>query len=64
METKRFYNVTFKIGDFWHSNLAYSSSESAVKEHYSKKYAECYISDASAGEIIDARRKGKPIIEL
>ena len=57
------YLVSFKIGSFYHSNIALAENPEDVKAHYSE-YEEVYISDGNEGDLREAERKGKPVITV
>ncbi len=60
----KYYKVSFQIGEFWHSNIAYAESESVVREHYTKKYSACTVTPANEYDLKEAREKGKPFVML
>ena len=67
MSEKRFYEVCFKIGEFWHSNIAHSDSVEKVNKYYSKyeQHGTYNIDDSIlAHTLSEARCKGKPIVEI
>ena len=58
-----YYNVTFRwydTGTFC-SNLAKAESPEDVKAHYAKFDPDPIIGEATAHDVSDARRRGKPI---
>ena len=57
------YLVSFKIGSFYHSNIALAETAEDVRAHYSE-YTEVSVSDGNEGDLREAERKGKPIITV
>ena len=57
------YLVSFKIGSFYHSNIALAENPEDVKAHYSE-YEDVFISNGNEGDLREAERKGKPIITV
>ena len=60
---KNYYNVSFKIGEFYHANIAHAESMEAADKAYEKYEWHC-VSDANDYDVEDAKRKGKPIVEI
>ena len=58
------YNVSFKSGEVYCSNLAIAESKEDVERHYSKKYEWIHVSEATESEVREAERKGKPIVTV
>ena len=63
---KKYFNVSFQMEQdgFYHSNIAHAETVEDVKEHYSKYHQIVAITEASEGDIQEAQRKGKPIVEV
>lgn len=60
----KYYNVSFQYNEtIYCTNIAKTDDPEKIKAHYSK-YTWYNISEATAGEVETARRKGMPIIEL
>ena len=61
---KNYYNVTFQYSEaVYCANIAHADNEEAVKEAY-KKYPWCSVKPASAYDVEEAKRRGKPIVEI
>lgn len=62
---KKYFNVSFQYSDsVYCANIAHAESAEAVEVHYSAKYEWCKVSEATAADVEEAQRKGKPIIEI
>lgn len=62
---KKYFNVSFQYSDgVFCANIAHAESAEAVKKHYSEKYEWCKVSEATAADVEEAQRKGKPIVEI
>lgn len=62
---KSYFNVSFKYSeDVYCSNIAYSETAEAVQAYYEKEYEWVAVTPANDWDIEDAKRKGKPIIEI
>ena len=67
MKTKEIYSVSFKYSDTTYcSNLAIAEKIEDVRAYYSRKYNtnEVFINGATLADIEEAKRKGKPIVEI
>ncbi len=62
---KKYFNVSFQYSDgVFCANIAHAESAEAVEKHYSEKYEWCKVSEATAADVEEAQRKGKPIVEI
>lgn len=62
---KKYFNVSFQYSEnVYCANIAHAESAEAVEAHYSKKYEWCKVSEATAADVEEAQRRGKPIIEI
>lgn len=62
---KKYFNVSFEYSDsVYCANIAHAESAEDVLAHYSAKYAWCTVSEATAADVEEAQRRGKPIIEI
>ncbi len=62
---KKYFNVSFQYSEnVYCANIAHAESAEAVEAHYSEKYEWCKISEATAADVEEAQRRGKPIIEI
>lgn len=62
---KKYYNVSFKYSDsVYCANIAHAETAADVEAHYSSKYEWVKVSPAADYEVEEARRRGKPIIEV
>ena len=62
---KKYFNVSFQYSEgVFCANIAHAESAEAVEKHYSEKYEWCKVSEATAADVEEAQRKGKPIIEI
>lgn len=62
---KKYFNVSFQYSDgVFCANIAHAESAEAVEKHYSEKYEWCKVSEATAADVEEAQRRGKPIIEI
>ena len=62
---KKYFNVSFQYSEsVYCANIAHAESAEAVEAHYSAKYKWCKVSEATAADVEEAQRKGKPIIEI
>ncbi len=61
---KKYFAVSFKYSEsVYCSNIAHAENAEAVKAHYSK-YEWVEVREAEAYELDEAKRKGKPIVEI
>ena len=61
---KKYYRVSFQYSETTYcTNIAKADNAEAVSDHYSR-YAWHKVSEADAGDISEAERKGMPIIEI
>lgn len=59
-----YFKVTFQYSETTYcTNIAIAENETKVNEHY-KKYAWHNISEAKDYEVLEAKRKGMPIVEI
>ena len=62
---KKYFNVSFQYSEsVYCANIAHAESAEAVEAHYSAKYEWCKVSEATAADVEEAKRKGKPIVEI
>lgn len=62
---KKYFNVSFQYSEsVYCANIAHAESAEAVEAHYSEKYEWCKVSEATAADVEEAQRRGKPIIEI
>lgn len=62
---KKYLNVSFQYSEsVYCANIAHAESAEAVEAHYSAKYEWCKVSEATAADVEEAQRRGKPIIEI
>lgn len=62
---KKYYNVSFEYSDgVYCANIAHAETAADVETHYSSKYEWVKVSPAADYEVEEARRRGKPIIEV
>lgn len=62
---KQYFNVSFQYSeDVYCANIAHAETAADVEAHYSNKYAWVSVSPAADYEVDEARRRGKPIIEI
>lgn len=62
---KKYFNVSFQYsGSVYCANIAHAESAEDVEKHYSEKYEWCKVSEATAADVEEAQRKGKPIVEI
>lgn len=62
---KKYFNVSFQYSEsVYCTNIAHAESAEAVEAHYSAKYEWCKVSEATAADVEEAKRKGKPIVEI
>lgn len=62
---KKYFNVSFQYSEsVYCANIAHAESAEAVEAHYSAKYEWCKVSEATAADVEEAQRKGKPIVEI
>lgn len=62
---KKYFNVSFQYSEsVYCANIAHAESAEAVEAHYSAKYEWCKVSEATAADVEEAKRKGKPIMEI
>lgn len=61
---KKYFNVSFQYSEnVYCANIAHAESAEDVLAHYSAKYAWCKVSEATAADVEEAQRRGKPIVE-
>lgn len=61
---KQYFNVTFQYsGSVYCANIAHAETVADVETHYNK-YAWVSVSPAADYEVEEARRRGKPIVEV
>lgn len=61
---KQYFNVTFQYSEsVYCANIAHAETAADVEAHYSK-YAWISVSPAADYEVEEARRRGKPIVEV
>lgn len=64
-DMKKYFNVSFQYSEsVYCANIAHAESAEAVVAHYSAKYEWCKVSEATAADVEEAQRKGKPIVEI
>lgn len=62
---KKYFSVSFQYSEsVYCANIAHAESAEAVEAHYSAKYEWCKVSEATAADVEEAKRKGKPIVEI
>lgn len=62
---KQYFNVSFQYSEsVYCANIAHAETAADVEVHYSNKYAWVSVSPAADYEVEEARRRGKPIIEI
>lgn len=62
---KKYFNVSFQYSEsVYCANIAHAESAEAVEAHYSAKYEWCKVSEATAADVEEAKRNGKPIVEI
>lgn len=62
---KKYFNVSFQYSEnVFCANIAHAESAEAVEAYYSEKYEWCKVSEATAADVEEAQRRGKPIIEI
>lgn len=62
---KKYFNVSFQYSEsVYCANIAHAESAEAVEAHYSEKYEWCKVSEATAADVEEAQRRGKPIVEI
>lgn len=62
---KKYFNVSFQYSEsVYCANIVHAESAEAVEAHYSAKYEWCKVSEATAADVEEAQRKGKPIVEI
>lgn len=62
---KQYFNVTFQYSEsVYCANIAHAETAADVEAHYSSKYAWVSVSPAADYEVEQARRRGKPIVEI
>ena len=62
---KKYFNVSFQYSEnVYCANIAHAESAEAVEAHYSAKYEWCKVSEATVADVEEAKRRGKPIIEI
>ena len=58
---KKYFNVSFQYSEgVFCANIAHAESAEAVEKHYSEKYEWCKVSEATAADVEEAQRRGKP----
>lgn len=64
-DMKKYFNVSYQYSEsVYCANIAHAESAEAVEAHYSAKYEWCKVSEATAADVEEAQRKGKPIVEI
>lgn len=64
-DMKKYFNVSFQYSEsVYCANIAHAESAETVVAHYSAKYEWCKVSEATAADVEEAQRKGKPIIDI
>lgn len=62
---KQYYNVSFQYSEsVYCANIAHAETAADVEAYYSSKYTWVSVSPAADYEVEEARRRGKPIIEV
>lgn len=62
---KKYFAVSFRYSEtVYCSNIAHAETAEAVEAHYSKKYEWVSVRECAEYEVEDARRRGKPIVEI
>ncbi len=62
---KKYFHVSFQYSEnVYCANIAHAESAEAVEKHYSEKYEWCKVSEATAADVEEAQRRGKPIVEI
>ena len=62
---KKYFNISYQYSEsVYCANIAHAESAEAVEAHYSAKYEWCKVSEATAADVEEAQRKGKPIVEI
>ena len=64
-DMKKYFNGSYQYSEsVYCANIAHAESAEAVEAHYSAKYEWCKVSEATAADVEEAQRKGKPIVEI
>lgn len=64
-DMKKYFNISYQYSEsVYCANIAHAESAEAVEAHYSAKYEWCKVSEATAADVEEAQRKGKPIVEI
>lgn len=62
---KQYFNVNFQYSEsVYCANIAHAETAADVEAYYSSKYTWVSVSPAADYEVEEARRRGKPIVEL
>ncbi len=62
---KKYFNVSFQYSkSVYCANIAHAESAETVEAHYSAKYEWYKVSEATAADVEEAQRRGKPIVEI
>lgn len=62
---KQYFNVSFQYSEsVYCANIAHAETAADVETYYSSKYTWVSVSPATDYEVEEARRRGKPIIEV
>lgn len=62
---KKYFNVSFQYSEsVYCANIAHAESAEAVEAYYAEKYEWCKVSEATAADVEEAQRRGKPIVEI
>ena len=62
---KKYFNVSFQYSEsVYCANIAHAERAEDVEAHYSAKYEWCKVYEATAADVEEAKRKGKPIVEI
>lgn len=62
---KQYFNVSFQYSeDVYCANIAHAESPADAEAYYSSKYPWVSVSPAADYEVEEARRRGKPIVEV
>ncbi len=62
---KKYFNVSYHHGGgVYCANIAHAETAADVEAHYSSKYTWVSVSPVADREVEEARRRGKPIVEI
>lgn len=60
-----YFNVTYYVGNnIWSANIAHAKNRQSVADYYKAKADEVIISEAEEYDVVTAKRKGMPIVEI